>query len=399
MITPRKLKTSLTLSFERFVQSEKSSGIMLLACTAISLFIANSSWAQTYLSFWQTKILGLSIELWINDGLMAIFFLLIGLELERELYSGELSNFKNALLPIIAALGGTIAPAAIHFSLNHGTASQAGIGIPMATDIAFALGALALLGARIPAALKVFVVAFAVIDDLCAIIIIALFYTKQIHIAYLLAAILIWIVLVVLNRRFRVMHLSPYLIGGAAMWMCMLLSGVHATIAGVMLAFAIPFSAKDEDQTSPSHRLEHALHRPVAFLILPIFALANTAIVIGSDWMVQLSSSNSLGIILGLVAGKTLGIVSFCLVGVQCRLCNLPAQVQWKHLTGAAMLGGIGFTMSIFITNLAFEGQAELINASKMAILLASLCAGLLGVLWLSFATSRAEDTLIEKSS
>lgn len=399
MFTPPNFKQTLTQTFERFVQSEKSSGIVLLLCTIISLGIANSSWSQAYLATWHIQLLGLSLELWINDGLMAVFFLLIGLELERELYSGELSNFKNALLPIIAALGGTIAPAAIHYALNHGTASQAGIGIPMATDIAFALGALALLGARIPVALKVFVVAFAVIDDLCAIIIIALFYTKQIHIVYLLAAISIWLVLVVLNRRLRVMHLIPYLVGGAAMWVCMLLSGVHATIAGVMLAFAIPFSAKDEDQTSPSHRLEHALHRPVAFLILPIFALANTAIVIGSDWMAQLSSSNSLGIVLGLVAGKTLGIVSFCLIAVRCRLCRLPAQVQWKHLIGAAMLGGIGFTMSIFITNLAFEGQAELINASKMAILLASLCAGLLGILWLSFASSRSENTLIEKSS
>lgn len=399
MIPAPDIKRVLTQTFERFVQSEKSSGIVLLLCTALSLIFANSSWADSYLNIWHIKFLGLSLELWINDGLMAIFFLLIGLELERELYSGELSSFKNALLPIVAALGGTIAPAALHFALNHGTASQAGIGIPMATDIAFALGALALLGSRIPVALKVFVVAFAVIDDLCAIIVIALFYTKQIHFIYLFAALLIWLALLVLNRRFRIMHLSPYLLGGAAMWVCMLLSGVHATIAGVMLAFAIPYSAKDEDQTSPSHRLEHFLHRPVAFLILPIFALANTAIVIGSDWMQQLSSSNSLGIICGLVLGKTVGIVGFCLLAVQCQWCRLPAGVQWKHLIGAAMLGGIGFTMSIFITNLAFEGQAELINASKMAILLASLCAGIFGLLWLSVSTSNKTDSTLEGQS
>ena len=374
----------LSSTFEAFVNSEKSSGIILILCTLVSLMLTNLWLGQSYIDFWQQKFAGLSLELWINDALMAIFFLLIGLELERELYSGELSSFKNALLPIIAAIGGTIAPAAIHFTLNQGTPSQAGIGIPMATDIAFALGALALLGSRVPPALKVFVVAFAVIDDLCAIIIIALFYTAQVKLVYLGAAVVIWFALVLLNRRLRIMHLAPYLVGGVAMWTCMLLSGVHATIAGVMLAFAIPFSAKDDDSSSPSHKLEHALHKPVAFLILPIFALANTAIVIGADWMDQLGSANSLGIISGLIIGKTLGIVLFCVLAVSFKWCSLPAELKWSHIIGAGMLGGIGFTMSIFITNLAFTGQADLINASKMAIMLASLGAGLLGLIWLT---------------
>jgi NhaA family Na+:H+ antiporter len=373
----------LSSTFEAFVNSEKSSGIILIVCTLISLLLTNLWLGQTYIDFWQQEIAGLSLELWINDALMAVFFLLIGLELERELYSGELSSFKNALLPIIAAIGGTIAPAAIHFGLNHGLASQAGIGIPMATDIAFALGALALLGSRVPPALKVFVVAFAVIDDLCAIIIIALFYTAQVKVVYLGAAVAIWLSLVFLNRRLSIMHLVPYLLGGIGMWICMLLSGVHATIAGVLLAFAIPYSAKDDDTSSPSHQLEHILHKPVAFVILPIFALANTAIVIGADWMDQLGTANSLGIIGGLILGKTSGIVLFCVVAVAAKWCRLPAGLGWRHIFGAGVLGGIGFTMSIFITNLAFTGQAHLINASKMAIMVASLGAGLFGLLWL----------------
>ncbi|MBC3882772.1 Na+/H+ antiporter NhaA [Undibacterium sp. LX40W] len=382
----------LSSTFEAFVNSEKSSGIILILCTLISLMLTNLWLGQSYIDFWQQKFAGLSLELWINDALMAVFFLLIGLELERELYSGELSSFKNALLPIIAAVGGTLAPAAIHFAMNKGLPSQAGIGIPMATDIAFALGALALLGSRIPPALKVFVVAFAVIDDLCAIIIIALFYTAQVKLIYLGAALAIWFVLVFLNRRLRIMHLAPYLIGGVAMWTCMLLSGVHATIAGVMLAFAIPYSAKDNDSSSPSHQLEHALHKPVAFLILPIFALANTAIVIGADWMDQLGSANSVGIISGLIIGKTLGIVLFCILAVKLKWCSLPAELKWQHIIGAGMLGGIGFTMSIFITNLAFSGQANLINASKMAIMVASLGAGLLGLIWLALFCKPTPD-------
>ena len=383
----------LSATFQRFFHSEKSSGILLILCTIASLLITNSPQGAAYLGFWQIPLAGLAIDLWINDALMAIFFLLIGLELERELYSGELSNFRNALLPIFAALGGVLTPALIHFSLNAGTPTQAGIGIPMATDIAFALGALALLGKRIPAALKVFVVAFAVIDDLCAIVVIALFYTAQVSIAYLAAALAVWALLIVLNRNFRIMALSPYLLGGALMWLFMLKSGVHATIAGVMLAFAIPYSAKDEDQDSPSHKLENILHKPVAFLILPIFALANTAVLISEQWMQGLASSNSLGIIAGLVLGKPVGVTLFCFLAVAIGVSSLPKALNWKHIFGAGILGGIGFTMSIFITNLAYTGSEPMIDASKMSILLASLLAGGLGMLWLRLASKSVTET------
>jgi NhaA family Na+:H+ antiporter len=378
-----KIQKKLSNSFKDFFDSEKSSAVMLIVCTVISLGLANAAWGRSYLSLWQAKVGGLSVEHWVNDALMAVFFLLIGLELERELYNGELSNFKNALLPIIAALGGIIAPALIHFSLNAGTTTRAGAGIPMATDIAFALGALALLGRRVPASLKVLVVAFAVIDDLCAIIVIAIFYTASLSMSYLMGALAIWVVLFIMNRGFKVRSLIPYLAGGVLLWFLMLKSGVHATIAGVLLAFAIPFSAKEDDATSPSHRLEHSLHKPVAFIILPIFALANTGIQIGANWTHDLTIANSLGIICGLALGKPLGITLLSFISVAIGVCRLPLDLNWKHLFGAGILGGIGFTMSIFIANLAFAGKPELINSSKMAILLASLIAGTLGFLWL----------------
>jgi Na+:H+ antiporter, NhaA family len=255
----------------------------------------------------------------------------------------------------------------------------------MATDIAFALGALAILGNRIPILLKVFVVAFAVIDDLGAIAIIAIFYTTHLSIGYLAGSFVVWILLIVLNRQFRVMLLLPYILGGVLMWFLMLKSGVHATIAGVMLAFAIPFSTKNEDIASPSHKLEHFLHKPVAFIILPIFALANTGIVVGVDWMQSLTSANSMGIFAGLVIGKPFGVALPCFVAVALGLCKFPSGLRWQHIIGAGMLGGIGFTMSIFISNLAFHENPQIINDSKMAILLASLTAGLFGFLWLRF--------------
>ena len=376
------VQQTLSNTFQQFFDSEKSSGILLIICTAVSLLITNSSSGAHYLDFWQTHAGGLSLEHWTNDALMAIFFLLIGLELERELYVGELSNFKNALLPIFAGIGGMAAPALLHFAINAGTPAQAGIGIPMATDIAFALGVLAILGNRVPASLKVFVVAFAVIDDLGAIVIIAAFYTAQLSVWYLAGALAVWALLIGLNRL-RVMALVPYLLGGALMWFLVLKSGVHATIAGVMLAFAIPFSTKDDDEESPSYKLEHFLHKPVAFIILPIFALANTGIFAGADWMQNLTSMNSVGIAAGLILGKPLGVTLLCFVAVSSGLCRLPPDLNWRHILGAGVLGGIGFTMSIFIANLAFAGNADTINASKMAILLASLMAGILGFLWL----------------
>lgn len=372
----------LSKSFKAFFDSEKSSGILLIICTIISLAIANSAFGIDYTGFWRMYLGGLSIEHWVNDLLMAVFFLLIGLELERELYNGELSDFKNALLPIFAAVGGIAIPALIHFGLNGGTPTQAGIGIPMATDIAFALGVLALLGSRVPASLKVFLTALAVMDDLGAIIVIAVFYTAELSTGYLFGAIVVFGILILLNKM-KIMSLIPYLIGGAVMWYLMLKSGVHATIAGVLLAFAIPFSHKEDDEESPSHRLEHLLHKPVAFIILPIFALANTAIIIGANWASDLTSPNSLGIMGGLFLGKPLGITLLSFIAVAMGICKLPLDLNWKHVFGAGMLGGIGFTMSIFITNLAFVGNNSVIDASKIAILIASLTAGTVGFIWL----------------
>lgn len=372
----------MSATFRRFFASEKSGGVLLIVCTAISLALANSALGPAYSSVWQFHLGSLTVADWINDGLMAVFFLLIGLELERELYNGELSNFKNALLPILAALGGICVPALIYFALNRNTSTQAGIGIPMATDIAFALGALAILGSRVPASLKIFLAALAVIDDLAAIIVIAVFYTTKVSLVYLFAALGVFALLIIFNRlRWR--RLLPFLIGGIAMWFLTLKSGVHATIAGVLLAFTIPFSAKQDDEASPSHRLENFLQKPVAFIILPIFALANTGISLGSDSMRNLTKANSLGILSGLVIGKPLGITLVSFIAVSIGICRLPAEVNWRHIIGAGMLGGIGFTMSIFITNLAFTGNPEMVSSSKLAILLASLTAGTIGILWL----------------
>jgi NhaA family Na+:H+ antiporter len=355
---------------------------LLIVCTVVSLLITNSIIGANYLYLWQIKVGGLSIEHWVNDLLMAIFFLLIGLELVRELKVGELSDIRNALLPIFAAIGGIVVPASIHFSLNRGTAAQSGIGIPMATDIAFALGVLALLGSRVPASLKVFLAALAVIDDLGAIIVIAVFYTAKLSTTYLFGAMVVFGILFLI-KKMGVKSLAPYLLGGLVMWFCMLKSGVHATIAGVLLAFTIPSSASEDDEESPSYKLEHFLHKPVAFVILPIFALANTGIVLNSDALQNLAGTNSLGIIIGLFVGKPIGITLLSFIVVALGICRLPLDLNWKHVLGAGMLGGIGFTMSIFITNLAFTGNADAINTSKMSILAASLAAGIMGFLWL----------------
>jgi Na+:H+ antiporter, NhaA family len=374
---------ALSQTFNKFFASKKAGGMVLIVCTFISLVLANSVYSAAWLGFWHIKVLGLSIEHWINDGLMAIFFLLIGLELERELHNGELSDLRRALLPIFAALGGILVPAGIHYALNHGLPTQPGIGIPMATDIAFALGVLALVGSRVPASLKIFLTALAVMDDLGAILVIAVFYSTSLSMLYLAGAAAVFFLLLALNRVWHVVRLAPYMIGGALMWFLMLKSGVHATIAGVLLAFTIPYSSKQDDVTSPSHRLEHALHLPVGFLILPIFALANTAIVIGAGWERELLSLNSTGIMAGLALGKPLGITLACMLAVGAGLCRLPLDLAWRHVFGAGLLGGIGFTMSIFITNLAFPAQPDVVNASKMAILAASLVAGLVGFGWL----------------
>lgn len=375
----------LTKTFKAFFNNEKSGGLLLLFVTIISLYLANSSYQTEYIAFWEKDLNGHSITHWINDGLMAIFFLLIGLELEREIYHGELSNIKNASLPIMAALGGMLVPAGIFLILNFGTATQNGAGIPMATDIAFAIGILSLLGKKVPSSLKVFLTALAVIDDLGAIIVIAIFYTTSIAFVNLAIALGIWVFLFVLNRL-KVHNLIPYLIGGVVMWYFMLNSGVHATITGVILAFVIPFGNGDEN--SVSYKLQHFLHKPVAFFILPLFAVANTCIAIQSDWHEGLNHPNTFGIVLGLVVGKPLGILLFSAIGVSLGLCSLPKNLKWTHILGAGMLGGIGFTMSIFITILAFK-DPEIIVFSKIAILIASVLSGLFGLVYLKYTLSK----------
>lgn len=367
----------LTPLFKDFFNSEKSSGIVLICCTLISLGVTNSPWQEEYLSIWNTSLNGHSIGHWINDGLMTIFFLLIGLELEREIYIGELSKIKNSLLPIFAALGGMIFPSVIHLIFNYGTPNQGGAGIPIATDIAFALGVLSLVGKRIPVSLKIFLTALAVIDDLGAIMVIAFFYTSSIDWMSLFYAFSIFGMLLVLNRL-KIHNLIPYLIAGIGMWYFMLHSGVHATITGVLLAFAIPFGKGHEKSTS--YILQKALNIPVAFVILPVFALANTCLVLNASWHSSLATSNSLGIILGLLVGKPLGIFLFCYLAIAIGWASLPKELKIKHIIGAGFLGGIGFTMSIFITLLAFTDQA-LIDQSKIAIMLASLASGSIGYL------------------
>jgi NhaA family Na+:H+ antiporter len=310
---------------------------------------------------------------------MTIFFLLIGLELEREIYAGELSNIKNALLPISGALGGMLLPAGLYLLLNFGTNNQSGAGIPMATDIAFALGILSLLGNKVPTSLKIFLTALAVIDDLGAIMIIAIFYTGDLNWINLIIALSIFGGLLILNRL-KVHNLIPYLIGGLFMWYFMLNSGVHATITGVLLAFAIPFSTGCEK--SPSIILQHFLHKPVAYCILPVFALANTAIIINSDWHFALTNNYTLGIALGLIVGKPIGISLFSYLAVKIKVCNLPEDINWKAIIGVGFLGGIGFTMSIFITLLAYS-DGEHIDNSKIMILVSSLVAGIIGLIYL----------------
>lgn len=378
----------LTKLFTDLFESEKAGGLILIFCTIISLLIANSSFQTHYTELWHINLAGLSLEHWINDGLMTIFFLLIGLELEREIYYGELSDLKSASLPAFAALGGMIVPACIFLLFNFGTNTQSGAGIPMATDIAFAVGVISLLGNKIPTALKVFLMALAIIDDLGAIIVIAIFYTSSISFLNLIISLSIFGLLLLLNRL-KVYNLIPYIIGGIAMWYFMLHSGVHATITGVLLAFAIPFGNGDERSTS--YKLQHFLHKPVAFFILPMFALANTSIVINSDWFQGLTETCSLGIIAGLVIGKPLGICLFVFIATYFNLSSLGNEIKWSHIIGAGLLAGIGFTMSIFITLLAFD-KPEQIDRSKIAILIASLIAGIAGFIWLKFVPKRAKN-------
>lgn len=373
--------------FIEFFNSEKSGGVILIFVTAVSLTLANSGWAAAYAGIWQSQVFGHSFAHWINDGLMAIFFLLIGLELEREFYIGDLSNLKKSSLPIVAAMGGMIVPAGLYLILNWGSPEQSGAGIPMATDIAFAIGVLSILGKRVPYSLKVFLTALAVIDDLGAIVIIAIFYTKSLYISYLGISIAIWALLIVFNRM-GIRRLPFYIIPGIAMWYFMLLSGVHSTISGVLLAFAIPFV--DGSKESPSYKVQHFLHKPVAYMILPLFAAANTSIALGSEVISGIFELSSIGIAIGLLIGKPLGIFMFSYLGIRAGVCEQPKDIDKHHILGVGLLGGIGFTMSIFITMLAFEDQFH-VDISKISILIASTIAGILGYFWLLITGKRFE--------
>lgn len=434
--------TQTTLSrilqpFQEFIHLESAGGLLLLVCTIVALLLANSSLRHYYIGFWQTEIsigiegalLKKSLFHWINDGLMCIFFFVVGLEIKRELLIGELASMKRAMLPMAAALGGMIIPAFIFYLFTAGTDTEAGWGIPMATDIAFSLGALTLLGSRIPHQLKVLLTAFAIVDDLGAVLIIALFYGSQIHWLFLAAATFVFLILLCANGG-GIRHPLVYLVFGTLLWLMLLESGIHATIAGVLLALTVPARPqieskafieklssllewfKEENKTSqlnvftqeqqsvmhtielscqeaetPLQRFEHKFHPWVTFAIMPIFALANAGVVLGGNFGSILSTPLALGILCGLVVGKQVGITLFAWISVKVGLAELPSSVTWKHIYGIGLLGGIGFTMSLFIANLAFADE-HLLNISKTAVLTASLIAGCIGMLVLRVVSS-----------
>ena len=360
--------------------SGRLSGVLLLIATVIALSWANSADGERFLAFWEVKVgippLEKTISHWINDGLMAIFFFFVGLEIKREFLEGELSRFRQALLPGVAALGGAIFPALVFLAFNtRAIVPEAldGWAIPTATDIAFSLGMLSLLGSRVPFALKVLLTAIAVIDDLIAVLIIALFYTSEIDTTMLLYAAGAMVALGALNF-FKVRRFLFYLLPGLLLWFFILKSGVHATIAGVLLAMTIPLEEGDD--------LEHALYRPVNYIIMPIFAVANTGIVLSGDLSLVVFSPLSLGIIFGLYLGKPLGIVSCAFVLVKAGWADLPAGLKWRHIFGLGFTAGIGFTMSIFIAGLSFS-SLYLQNTAKLAIMVGTLLAGITGLLWL----------------
>lgn len=388
----------LTALFKEFFQNQQSAGILLVSATLISLLLANSSMGGAYMQFWATKIgptthnfhLNHSITEWINDALMTIFFLLVGLEIERELYIGELSDRKRAMLPMMGAVGGMLFPALIYVLFNiNSPDTLSGAGIPTATDIAFAIAILGLLGNSVTPALKVFLTALAIIDDLGAIVVIAIFYGGGFNLIYLLLSAVLCLILYVLNKKENE-NGWLFLILGLALWFCMLHSGIHATLSGVILAFALPF--KSGKPQTLSYRIEHKIQWPVTFLILPLFALANTAIPIESNLTQQLLNPESLGIFFGLVLGKPLGIVLVSLLAVKMGIASISSGITLRKLIGAGTLGGIGFTMAIFVDNLAFT-QADHINLGKISILLASTTCAILGFVILKNNTTQKNNT------
>jgi len=426
--------------FEHYLHSQMTTGLVLMFMTVLALILANSSLVDAYNHFFHIKIdfnvgdwkLSHTIHHWINDGLMAIFFFMVGLEIKREILVGELSNIKVAILPILAAIGGMVLPALIFLYINGGTEGAKGWGIPMATDIAFAISVLVLLGKRVSPALVTFLVALAIVDDLGAVSVIALFYTEQIHMLPLGLAAAMFLLMLSFNR-FGIHAILPYFIAGVFLWFFMLESGVHATIAGVIAAFTIPSRPKlapiaftnstrnlldeydnypiatdftmHENQkaillnihdtidsvSTPSARLEHALHLPVSLIVIPLFALANAGISIDfSSIGSTITQEVSLGVIAGLIFGKVLGIAGVAWLSIKLGIAKLPEGSTMSQVFGVAFLGGIGFTMSIFVADLAFAGNEALIFQAKVGILSASLFAGLFGYIWLRFVASKS---------
>ena len=383
-----------------FLDDEAAGGIILMVAAALALIVANSPLAETYFAVLHAYLGPLSVSHWINDGLMAVFFLLVGLEIKREMLDGQLSTWPRRVLPGIAAAGGMVVPALVYVVINRNNqAALSGWAIPTATDIAFALGVLSLLGSRVPTSLKVFLTALAIIDDLGAVIIIALFYTSGLSLAYLAAAFVVIALLVVLNRM-RAMKLWPYLLLGALLWVLVLKSGVHATLAGVALALTIPLERSPgishDLEHSPLHRLEHGLHKLVPFLVIPIFGFANAGVPLGGLSFAALVEPLTLGVAAGLVLGKLIGVFGSSALAIRFGLADLPVNAGWLHMLGISLLCGIGFTMSLFIGLLAFASDPALQDAVKVGILAGSLVAALLGaaVLLLAPAGGGAEEDL-----
>ena len=380
--------------FREFMESEASGGILLMVAAALALVVANSPLAGVYFGTLHSYVLGLSIGHWVNDGLMAVFFLLVGLEIKREMLDGQLSTWSRRILPGVAAAGGMLVPALIYVAFNSSDPETIrGWAIPAATDIAFALGVLSLLGPRVPTSLKIFLTALAIIDDLGAVIIIALFYTADLSMPALGAAALILAALIALNR-FGVQTLWPYLILGAGLWGAVLLSGVHATLAGVTLALTIPLRpapGKPDDMHSPLHRLEHGIHGWVAYLIVPVFGFANAGVSFAGMDASILTGSLPLGIALGLFLGKMVGVFGTAWLTIRLGFADMPANANTVQLFGVSLLCGIGFTMSLFIGALAFPTSPELGDAVKVGVFTGSLVSATAGALLLRLVSRKAE--------
>ena len=393
-----------------FLDSGAAGGLLLMAAAVLALLVANSPLAESYFELLHAPLAGLDVLHWINDGLMALFFLFVGLEIKREFLDGQLSTWSNRALPGIAAAGGVIAPGLLYAALNAGQPETLrGWAVPTATDIAFALGVLSLLGSRVPTSLKVFLATLAIVDDLVAVLVIAVFYTAELNVAALGGAAVATALLIGLNRM-KVARLAPYLVLGAALWWLVLLSGVHATVAGVVLAMTIPLrrspSAPD-DMTSPLHRLEHGLSPWVAFLIVPVFGFANAGVSFGDMTFAMLLAPVTLGVALGLFVGKQIGVFGAAFLAIRLRLASLPVAASWAQLYGVSLLCGIGFTMSLFIGLLAFSDPI-LQQEVKVGVLLGSLASALCGAAVLAIAkreppkvppAAEGEEELVDPSA